>query len=206
MEPFIRLTAVAAPLLTPNINTDVLIRVEPMIKVPKGKLGPYCFEAWRYLPDRSENPDFILNKPAYRSAKILLAGLNFGCGSSREPAVWALADMGFRCIIAPGFGDIFFNNCFQSGMLPIVMPVETVEKLAKLAQSQGDLAPDFTVDLERQVIVTPSGEDVAFRIDALKRRALLDGLDDIGVTLAAKAKIDAFQANDLAQRPWIYRY
>ena len=206
MEPFTRLTAVAAPLLTANVNTDVLLRVEPMMNVPKGQLGPWCFEAWRYQSERVENPDFILNKPPYRDAKILLGGQNFGCGSSREPAVWALWDMGFRCLIASSFGDIFFNNCFQSGMLPIVAPEDTVRRLADMAQPVGDVAPDFTVDLEKQVIIAPDGSEIAFEIDALKRRALLDGLDDIGVTMAIESRIAAFQAADGLRRPWVYRF
>ncbi len=204
MEPFVRLTGVAAPILTGNVNTDVLVRVEAMINVPKGKLGPYCFEVWRYLPDRSDNPDFILNQPAYRNAKILLAGVNFGCGSSREPAVWALWDMGFRCVIAPSFGDIFFNNCFQSGMLPIVLPADVIVSLAEDAKAFGDVAPDFTVDLERQVIIAPSGRQTPFKVDELKRHALLEGLDDIGVTLAIAQRITDFQTADRNARPWVY--
>jgi 3-isopropylmalate/(R)-2-methylmalate dehydratase small subunit len=206
MEPFVRLQAIAAPLLTANVNTDVLIRVEPMIAVPRGQLGPYCFEVWRYGAERVENPDFILNQAGYRGAKILLAGVNFGCGSSREPAVWALQDMGFRCVIAASFGDIFFNNCFQSGLLPIVLPEATITGLAEKAKPVDGRAPEFTVDLEGQVIIAPDGEAIPFKIDALKRRALLEGLDDVGVTLAIEDRITRFQNDDRARRPWIYRY
>ena len=209
MQKFTVLTGVAAPLMRPNINTDVLIRIERMMYLPRGKLGPYCFEAWRYRQDGSENPDFVLNHPPYRGSTILFAGDNFGCGSSREPAVWSLSEMGYRCVIAPSFGDIFFNNCFQTGMLPIVLPAATVADLSKEAECNADDAAAgkiFTVDLEQQVIVAPSGARIAFKVDAAKRRALLEGLEEIQMTLAREAEIADFQADDRRRRPWIYRY
>jgi len=209
MQKFTVHTGIAAPLPRANVNTDVLIRIERLVYLPRGQLGPYCFEAWRYRADGSENPDFVLNQPAYRKATILLAGANFGCGSSREAAVWSLSDMGFRCVIAASFGDIFFNNCFQTGMLPIVLPAATVAELMKEAEcdaSDAAAGKTFTIDLEQQVIVAPSGATIAFEIDGAKRRALLEGLEEIQMTLARDAEIAAFQAGDRQRRPWIYRY
>jgi 3-isopropylmalate/(R)-2-methylmalate dehydratase small subunit len=209
MQKFTVLTGVAAPLMRPNINTDVLIRIERMMYLARGKLGPYCFEAWRYRADGSEDPDFVLNRPAYRRATILIAGDNFGCGSSREPAVWSLAEMGYRCVIAPSFGDIFFNNCFQTGMLPIVLPAATVAELAQEAEcDRNDAAAGkpFTIDLTQQVITAPSGRQVPFRIDGAKRRALLEGLEEIQMTLTLAGEIAGFQASDRQRRPWIYRF
>jgi 3-isopropylmalate/(R)-2-methylmalate dehydratase small subunit len=204
MEKFTVLTGVAAYLPRANINTDVLIRIERLMHVPKGQLGRYCFEAWRYRPDGSEDPDFVLNRPAMRSAKILLAGSNFGCGSSREAAVWALWDMGFRCVIAPSFGDIFFNNCFQNGMLAIVLRADTITSLVPSPDGAVSQAPVLTVDLVREVVVAPPDRVVGFRVDAAKRRALLEGLDEIEMTLECESEIAQFQQDDRARRPWIY--
>ena|SRR5258705_9314229 len=209
MQKFTVLTGVAAPLLRANVNTDVLIRIERLVYIPRGQLGKYCFEAWRYRADGSEDPDFTLNRPAYRNATILIAGANFGCGSSREAAVWSLSEMGYRCVIAASFGDIFFNNCFQTGMLPIVLAANVVAELAMEAECDGvdaSAGGQFTVDLEQQAISTPSGRKVPFKVDAAKRRALLEGLDEIQMTLARDAEIADFQANDRRQRPWIYRF
>ena len=208
MEKFTVLTSVAAPLLRPNINTDILVRIERLMYVPRGQLAKYCFEAWRYRPDGSDDPDFVLNKPAYRGASILIGGPNFACGSSREAAVWSLWDLGFRCVIAPSFGDIFFNNCFQNGMLPIVLPADVVAKLGDEAARTGEGANDapFTIDLEQQLILTPSGRQVPFKVDAARRRALLDGLDEIQMTLAQEGEIAKFQVADRVRRPWIYNY
>jgi len=209
MQKFTVLTGVAAPLMRPNINTDVLIRIERMMYLPRGKLGPYCFEAWRYRQDSSENPDFVLNHPPYRGSTILLAGDNFGCGSSREPAVWSLSEMGYRCVIAPSFGDIFFNNCFQTGMLPIVLPAATVVELANEAEcgdSDAAAGREFTVDLTQQIITAPSGRQVPFRVDGAKRRALLEGLEEIQMTLTLADEIAGFQDSDRRRRPWIYRF
>ncbi len=201
MQPFTVLTGIAAPLVTPNINTDVLIRVERMIDLGKGEFGPYCFEAWRYRADGSDDPAFVLNDPARRNAAILITGANFGCGSSREPAVWALMDMGIRCVIAPSFGDIFFGNCFQNGLLPVTLPEDRVAALA--AASAATPAP-FTVDLVRQRIAAPDGAETPFTVDPLRRRALLEGLDELAMTDRLDADIAAFEAKDQKMREWIH--
>jgi 3-isopropylmalate/(R)-2-methylmalate dehydratase small subunit len=151
----------------------------------------------------------VLNRPVYRGATILIAGDNFGCGSSREPAVWSLAEMGYRCVIAPSFGDIFFNNCFQTGMLPIVLPAATVAELAQEAECDGSDAragKAFTVDLVQQMIISPSGKQVPFKVDGAKRRSLIEGLEEIQMTLTLAGEIAGFQERDRQQRPWIYRF
>jgi 3-isopropylmalate/(R)-2-methylmalate dehydratase small subunit len=205
MKKFTVLTGVAAYLPKANVNTDILIRIERLMHVPKGQLARYCFEAWRYRPDGSDDPDFVLNQPAMRGAKILLAGPNFGCGSSREAAVWALWDMGFRCVIAPSFGDIFFNNCVQNGMLPIVLGADTIASLVPAADEPASPGPAvLTVDLVRQVVVAPPDREVDFKVDAAKRRALIEGLDEIEMTLERDSEITQFQQGDRARRPWIY--
>ena len=198
MEKFATLTAVAAPMLKKNIDTDLIIRIERCTGTPKEELGKYAFEMVRFLPGGAENPEFVLNQPRYRDAQILLCGEFFGTGSSREVAVWALASLGVRCVIAPSFGQIFFNNCFQNGLLAIVLPEATVAALAKDAAAPG--ARPFTVDLERQTINATLHFDVAPR----NRKMLLEGLDEIGLTLAMEPKIAAFQAADRKRRPWIY--
>jgi 3-isopropylmalate dehydrogenase len=203
MEKFIRVTGAAVPLLRSNIDTDVVIRINRLIGHRRGELGPFAFEAWRYHPDGSENPDFALNQPKYRSARILVAGDNFGCGSSREAAAWALIDFGFRCVIAPSFGDIFAMNCFQNGVLCIPLPKETVEGIAAELESVAD--PQVTVDLETRTITTPAGALVGFDIDREQRQALLEGLDEIGLTLKLADKIDTFRRKDRLDHPWIYR-
>ena len=192
MQKFTVLTGVAAPLMRPNINTDVLIRIERMMYLPRGKLGPYCFEAWRYREDGSEDPDFVLNRPAYRGSTILLAGDNFGCGSSREPAVWSLSEMGYRCVIAPSFGDIFFNNCFQTGMLPIVLPAHEVDRLFGLAAEPAGLT--LAIDLAAQTVTPEGGAPLSFDVDPDRKHRLLNGLDDIGLTLEHEPAIAAFEA------------
>lgn len=204
MKPFTRLQSVAAPLLRDNIDTDLIIRVEPLFSgVPRDQLGRYCFESLRYAQDGADEPGFVLNQPAYRGASILLAGANFGCGSSREGAVWALMALGIRCIVAPSFGDIFYGNCFQNGLLPVQLPRAEVEALA--AQVQAGPGREVTVDLERCVVAGPDGRERGFEIAALRREALLEGLDAIGQTLKRRALIDAYQARDAQRRPWIYR-
>ena len=165
-------------------------------------MGAWAFEALRYRPDGSDNPDFVLNQPPFQGAPILIGGANFGCGSSREGAVWALMGMGLRCVIAPSFGDIFFNNCFQNGMLPVRLPAADVDRLA--AACAGGNAR-VTVDLARQVVVFPHGEEVRFEIEALRRDAMLQGLDEIGLTLQHRAAIDAFQARDRLARPFVWQ-
>jgi len=191
-----------AALLQPNIDTEVIISVERVMAFKRGELGPYCLEALRFRRDGSENPDFVLNQPRYRGATVLIAGENFGCGSSREAAVWSLFDRGIRCIISPSFGDIFYTNCLQNGLLPIVMPVEQVQRLAVELVAAAD--PAMTVDLVAQRITSASGRTVPFEIDAGKRTALLAGLDEVNQTLKRAPAIAAFQAADRALHPWIY--
>lgn len=190
------------PLMKPNIDTDVIIPVKRLIGYQRHELGAFAFEPYRFRPDGSENPDFVLNKPRYRGAKIMLTAENFGCGSSRESAVWALAAFGFRCIIAPGFGDIFFNNAFQNGLLAIRLPREVVDRI--VADIERAPSPNMTVDLQACMIVTPTGLRIPFDIDGERRQALLEGRDEIGMTLMRDAEIRAFQERDRSARPWIY--
>ncbi len=192
MQPFDTVTGRAVHLAQANLDTDVIIRIE---RLTSGQpLGPYAFEALRYRPDGSENPDFPFHQPGCRGAPILIAGPNFGCGSSREGAVTALLAMGLRCVIADSFGDIFYGNCFQNGLLPIrLAPTEIAA-----------LAGDLTVDLRAGTITAPSGRIVTFELDALRRTALLEGLDDIGLTLKHRAAIAAWQQHDRATRPWVW--
>jgi 3-isopropylmalate/(R)-2-methylmalate dehydratase small subunit len=197
-QKFQTLTAVAAPFPQKNVDTDLIIRIERCTGTPKEELGQYAFEMVRYLPGGAENPEFVLNQPRYRGAKILVCGEFFGTGSSREVAVWALASMGLRCVIAPSFGQIFFSNCFQNGLLAIVLPAPVVNDLMKKASEQE--ATPFAVDLEQQTINGTIRFDVAPR----NRKMLLEGLDEIGLTLAMEPKIAAFQAADRQRRPWIY--
>lgn len=203
-KPFNRLTAVAAPIMRGNIDTDVIIRIERLVgNSVRGTLGKWAFGSLRYLPDGSENPDFILNRAPYRNAEILVTGPNFGCGSSREGAVWALQEMGIRAIIGSGFGDIFFANCFQNGILPIVVDKQVVDALAAdIEATQG--AGRLGIDLEAQTIVSPSGHQHAFEIDPRRREGLLLGLDEVALTLQRDNEIRAFQSNDRAARPWIH--
>jgi len=202
MTPLTTVSGPAAPLMAENVNTDVIIRIERLTLVARDQLGPYAFEPWRTRPDGTPEPDFVLNQPAWANAPILLAGANFGCGSSREGAVWALNCIGVRVVIAPGFGAIFASNCYQNGTLPVVLPAETVETFAKIAHAHPG-AP-FTVDLIRKVVVPPNGAPVPFEIDELRRQSLLTGLDDIGRTTQRLTEIAAFQAADRERRPWAY--
>ncbi len=201
MQKFTKVTGAAAPMLRANVDTDVIIPIQRLVGTGREGLGPYAFERLRYAKDGSDNPDFVLNLPQYRDSPILLAGPNFGCGSSREGAVWALMGMGFRAVLAPSFGDIFFNNCFQNGMLPIVMPEDAIARIAAETEAaQG--ARHTTVDLARQVVVTPEGAEIPFAVDTRKKEALLEGLDDIALTLRFKDLIDGWYAADRAARPW----
>jgi 3-isopropylmalate/(R)-2-methylmalate dehydratase small subunit len=203
-KPFTKLTAIAAPVMRTNIDTDVIIRIERIVgNSVRGTLGKWGFGSLRYLPDGSENPEFILNREPYRQAEILITGPNFGCGSSREAAVWSLQEMGIRAIIGSGFGDIFFANCFQNGILPIVVDKEIVDRLAvEVESTQG--AGRIGVDLLEQTITSPSGERHSFEIDPRRRAGLLEGLDEIALTLRREPEIRAFQASDRAERPWIH--
>ena len=203
MEPFSVLEGVAAPLLRANINTDIIIRIERLRDLEKADLGRYLFESWRYRREGSEDPGFVLNKPTYREARIMIAGDNFGCGSSREAAVWALQSFGIRAVIAPSFGQIFYSNCFQNGVLPVVVPAKAVADLAaevEATQGRGKV----TVDLERCVVIAPAGRETPFSVDALLREGMLKGLDQIELTRAREPQIAAFQARDRAHRPWLY--
>ena len=179
MDKFIRVAGAAAPLMRINVDTEVIIPINRLIGNKRGDLGPFCFEPWRYSGDGVENSDFVLNQPRFRDAKILVAGDNFGCGSSREHAVWSLAAFGFRCVIAPSFGDIFYWNCFQNGVLPIRLPEGEVKALA--AELETAEQPDVTVDLEKQTIIAPSGRTIAFTTDPERRGALLEGLDELSL-------------------------
>jgi 3-isopropylmalate/(R)-2-methylmalate dehydratase small subunit len=196
LEKFQTLKGAAAPFPRRNVDTDYIIRVERCTRTPKAELGNYAFEMARFLPDGKENPEFVLNQPRYRGAKILVCGEFFGTGSSREHAVWALAGMGIRCVIAPSFGQIFFGNCFQNGVLPIVLPAEVVAILMEKAVA-GEI---LEVNLERQTI----DGTVPFEISPRRKKMLLEGLDELGLTLAMEPKIAAFQAADRKRRPWIY--
>ncbi len=203
MQAFTVLEGAAAPLMRTNINTDIIIRIERLRDFEGSQLGPYAFESWRYKRDGSEDPAFVLNKPPYREAKILIAGDNFACGSSREAAVWALQAFGIRAVIAPSFGPIFYSNCFQNGVLPVALPAKVVDELAaevEATQGKGRVK----VDLERCVVVSPSGKETSFAIDAMLREGMLKGLDQIELTRAREAQIAAYQARDRAARPWIY--
>ncbi|MFT3815533.1 MAG: 3-isopropylmalate dehydratase small subunit [Acidovorax sp.] len=200
MQPFISITGAAAHLPRANVDTDVIVRIERLTTLARDQLGPYALEALRYREDGSEEPGFVFNLPAFRNAPTLLAGENFGCGSSREGAVWALMGMGIRCVIAPSFGDIFFNNCFQNGMLALRLPAP---KIAALAQACADGSP-LTVDLQARTLAHPAVGTQPFTIDPLRREALLLGLDDIGLTLKDDALIRAWQAADRQHRPWAW--
>jgi len=203
-KPFNKLTAIAAPIMRANIDTDVIIRIERLVgNSVRGTLGRWAFGSLRYLADGSENPDFILNREPYRQAEILITGPNFGCGSSREGAVWSLQEMGIRALIGSGFGDIFFANCFQNGILPIVVDEEIVGALAvEVEATQG--AGRISIDLDAQTITSPSGNQHTFEIDPRRREGLLQGLDEVALTLLRDDEIRAFQAADRAARPWIY--
>lgn len=196
MEKFSTLTAVAAPFPQKNVDTDFIIRMERCTGTPKEELGRYAFEMGRFLPGGAENPDFVLNQPRYRDAKILVCGAFFGTGSSREMAVWALAGMGIRCLIAPSYGQIFFGNCFQNGLLPIVLPAPTVDDLMQQAAN----GKTFDIDLQNQSV----NGSIRFDISARRKNMLLQGTDELGLTLALEPKIAAFEAADRARRPWIY--
>ena len=200
MEKFVRLTGVAAPLPVVNIDTDMIIPKDYLKTIKRTGLGTGLFAEARYHEDGSVNEDFVLNKPAYKNATILVAGDNFGCGSSREHAPWALLDFGIRCVISTSFADIFYNNCFKNGILPIVVSQEDLDKLMDDA-SRGSNAI-LTVDLEAQEITGPDGGRINFEIDAFRRHCLLNGLDDIGLTLEKASSIDSFEKQTASSRPW----
>jgi 3-isopropylmalate/(R)-2-methylmalate dehydratase small subunit len=200
MRKFDKLTGVAAPLPMPNIDTDKIIPKQYLKTIKRTGLGKALFSELRYRADGSENPDFVLNKPAYRKAQILVAGENFGCGSSREHAPWALLDFGIRCVISEGFADIFYNNCFKNGILPIKVSKKELALLLDDA-SRGANAT-LTVDLEKQEITGPDGGCIRFEIDAFRKESLLKGLDEIGHTLKKDKEIAGYEARARSERPW----
>jgi 3-isopropylmalate/(R)-2-methylmalate dehydratase small subunit len=201
MEPFTRLDAVAAPMPVPNVDTDQIIPARFLRKSRMDGYGQYLFHDLRFAPDGSEKPDFVLNEAPYRGARILVADKNFGCGSSREHAVYALWDYGFRAVIAPSFGDIFFGNSFKNGFLPIVLPVEAVSALRGAIQSRPGAR--VTVDLVAQLVTGPDGISHHFEIDSYRKECLLKGIDELDFTLARRAEIDAFERRLATATPWL---
>jgi 3-isopropylmalate/(R)-2-methylmalate dehydratase small subunit len=201
MEKFISLTGVAAPLEITNVDTDMIIPKQYLKTIKRTGLGQGLFAEMRYTDDGAENPDFVLNKPAYRNAKILVAEDNFGCGSSREHAPWALLDFGIRCVISTSFADIFYNNCFKNGILPIVVSSEDLAKLMDDAKRGSNAT--LSVDLEAQEIRGPDGGAVRFDIDPFRKHCLLNGLDDIGLTLKKSTHIETFEQKSAVGRPWL---
>jgi 3-isopropylmalate/(R)-2-methylmalate dehydratase small subunit len=211
MRPFTQLVGLVAPLDRANVDTDAIIPKQFLKSIKRTGFGPNAFDEWRYLDrgepgkanhDRPLNPDFALNQPRYQGASVLLTRENFGCGSSREHAPWALEDYGFRAIIAPSYADIFYNNCFKNGLLPIVLPAETVDRLFRETfASEGYV---LTVDLAAQTVTTPAGEVMGFEVDGERKHRLLNGLDDIGLTLQHTDKINAYEARRKVQAPWLF--
>ncbi|HSV18869.1 MAG TPA: 3-isopropylmalate dehydratase small subunit [Casimicrobiaceae bacterium] len=211
MEPFRVHTGLVAPLDRANVDTDAIIPKQFLKSIKRSGFGPNLFDAWRYLDhgepgmdprSRRPNPDFVLNQPRYQGATVLLARRNFGCGSSREHAPWALADYGFRAILAPSYADIFYNNCFKNGLLPIVLPESQIDRLF----ADAAVFPGYrlTIDLERQVVATPDGTlTFPFEVDPFRRHCLINGFDDIGLTLQHADEIRAFEAKHLAAQPWL---
>ena len=213
MEKFTTFTGLVAPLDRPNVDTDAIIPKQFLKSIKRTGFGPYLFDEWRYLDhgepgmdctDRPRNPDFVLNQERYAGAEILLARDNFGCGSSREHAPWALLDYGFRAIIAPSYADIFYNNCFKNGILPITLDMAQIDQLFSAVQN----SPGYrlTVDLENGRLTLPSGEAVAFEIDPFRQHCLLNGLDDIGLTLEKIDLIRNFEATRRQENPWLFRH
>jgi len=203
MEKFTTLTGVAAPLDMINVDTDMIIPKQFLKTIKRTGLGKSLFFEMRFDDDGNEKPDFVLNKPAYRKAQILVAGDNFGCGSSREHAPWALLDFGIRCVISTSFADIFYNNCFKNGILPIVVPKEDLDKLMDDARRGANAT--LTVDLVRQEIRGPDGGRVAFEVDPFRKHCLLEGLDDIGLTLQKADAIESFEERQKRTQPWVHR-
>jgi 3-isopropylmalate/(R)-2-methylmalate dehydratase small subunit len=202
MEKFTTLDGVAAPLPMINVDTDKIIPKQHLKTIKRTGLGKALFDELRYRDDGSENPDFVLNKPAYRQARILVAGENFGCGSSREHAPWALLDFGIRCVIASSFADIFYNNCFKNGILPIKLPRDQVDALMDDARNGANAR--LTVDLAAQTITRPDGGVVTFEIDPFRKQCLLNGLDDIGLTLDKATTIAGFEEKNRLSQPWLW--
>jgi 3-isopropylmalate/(R)-2-methylmalate dehydratase small subunit len=211
MGPFTKLTGLVAPLDRANVDTDAIIPKQFLKSIKRSGFGPNAFDEWRYLDHgepgmdnskRALNPDFVLNQARYQGASILLARENFGCGSSREHAPWALQDFGFSAIVASSYADIFYNNCFKNGMLPIVLPAVVVDNLFKAVEA--DMGYKLTIDLAAQTVVTPDGEVHRFEVDAFRKHCLLNGLDDIGLTFQQADKIKAFEAKHRLAQPWLF--
>ena len=210
MDKFVKLDGLVAPLDRNNVDTDAIIPKQFLKSIKRSGFGPNAFDEWRYMDvgqpgqdnsGRPKNPNFVLNQPRYQGAQVLLTRQNFGCGSSREHAPWALLDFGFKAIIAESFADIFFNNCFKNGILPIVLPADEVEAL--FAQVEATPGYRLTVDLPAQMVVRPDGKSIPFQIDAFRKECLLNGWDDIGLTLRQSDKIKTFEAERLASKPWL---
>ena len=212
MEKFVKYTGLVAPLDRANVDTDQIIPKQFLKSIKRTGFGPNLFDEWRYLDEgfpgqdnekRPKNPDFVLNKPQYQGASVLLTRRNFGCGSSREHAPWALMDFGFRAIIAPSYADIFYNNCFKNGLLPIVLPEATVDGLFKAEAASTDF--QLTIDLANQQVMTPDGEAIGFEIDEFRKHCLLNGLDEIGLTPQQSDAIREYESRRLAAEPWIFQ-
>ena len=211
MEKFTVLQGVVAPLDRPNVDTDAIIPKQFLKSIKRSGFGPNLFDEWRYMDhgepgmdpaSRVPNPNFVLNQPRFKGASILLARENFGCGSSREHAPWALMDFGFRAVIAPSYADIFFNNSFKNGLLPVILPASTVDRL--FAETQATPGYRLTVDLVRQKVVTPGGQEFDFTVDAFRRHCLLEGLDEIGLTLKHAETIKDYEDRRRAEQPWLF--
>ena len=203
MQKFTKLTGVAAPMDAINVDTDQIIPKLHLRTIKRTGLGKVLFDELRFNPDGTEKPGFVLNRAPYRDAEILVAGDNFGCGSSREHAPWALLDFGIRCVISTSFADIFYNNCFKNGILPITVSADELQAL--MADASDRENPVLTVDLHVQEITRPNGATVRFEIDEFRRECLLDGLDDIGLTMQKVEMIDAFEKSQRERQPWLYR-
>lgn len=201
MDKFETLTGIAAPMPLVNIDTDMIIPKQFLKTIKRSGLGVNLFDEMRYDRQGNEIEDFVLNQPQYRDAEILVAGDNFGCGSSREHAPWAIKDFGIRCVIAPSFADIFYNNCFKNGILPIALPQEQVDVLMKDAEKGSNAR--IVVDLEAQTVTTSDGETFTFEVDPFKKHCLLEGLDDIGLTMEKASSIDSFETKVASERPWV---
>jgi len=211
MQPFTTLNGLVAPMDRANVDTDAIIPKQFLKSIKRSGYGPFLFDEWRYedrgepgmdCTNRPKRADFVLNQPRYQGAELLLARENFGCGSSREHAPWAILDYGFRCLIAPSFADIFYNNCFKNGILPIVLDEKIVDRLFK--ETHATEGYSLAVDLEAQTVTTPSGDSFAFEIDAFRKHCLLNGLDDIGLTLTASEAIRAYEAKRAQEAPWLF--
>ena len=210
MKPFITYTGIVAPLDRANVDTDAIIPKQFLKSIKKTGFGPHLFDEWRYLDhgepgmditQRQKNPEFVLNHPQYEKATILVTRENFGCGSSREHAPWAIEDYGFRAILAPSFADIFFSNCFKNGILPIVLPTETIDDLFKAIKKQEGYA--LTIDLENQSVILPSNNKINFQVDAFRKHCLVNGLDDIALTMQHSETIKAFEKNYYKKNSWL---